>query len=217
MGKENEQVIDFLEKMEIEAQGLVNRGVRYYAKPATEVLAFAKLALEVVQYLADMLDIWVRTPCDYEAVTYFAEKLKSHYPHTQSIRSTINKELAAFRETIEPAIALDKAKDRLIQWLVNESGADICSKCSKKKEWEALWEKNHFADCPYLEKRECAKYMVEYFSKFQPEANNESEPEEDYDPEPDAHTCDYSAEGECKICGAIRYGSMLYREIYGGE
>lgn len=170
--EQKEKVLEFIEKMEIEAQSLVNRDVRYYAKPAAEVLEFAKLALVVVQDLANMYDIWARTPCDFESVTFFAEKLKSHYPHTQSIRSTIDKELAAFRETREPAIALDQAKDQLIEWLLDESGADICSKCSKKKEWEALWEKNHFADCPYLENRECAKYMVEYFSKFQPEASD---------------------------------------------
>ena len=33
----------------------------------------------------------------------------------------------------------------------------------------------------------------------------------------DAHTCDYDLSGECKICGAIKRGSPLYREIYGGE
>ena len=33
----------------------------------------------------------------------------------------------------------------------------------------------------------------------------------------DAHTCDYNWAGECQICGAIKYGSYLYRELYGGE
>ena len=153
--EQREKVLEFIEKMEIEAQSLVNRGVRYYAKPAAEVLEFAKLALVVVQDLANMYDIWARTPCDFESVTFFAEKLKSHYPHTQSIRSTIDKELALLRE---------------------QRGTD------------------------------------------EPEEPEETENPDLYeDPDPDAHTCDYSAAGECKICGAIRYGSMLYCEIYGGE
>ena len=33
----------------------------------------------------------------------------------------------------------------------------------------------------------------------------------------DAHTCDYNWAGECQICGAIKYGSSLHRELYGGE
>lgn len=41
--------------------------------------------------------------------------------------------------------------------------------------------------------------------------------DEEYDVDPDAHTCEYSAMGECQICGAIKYGSPLYRELYGGE
>lgn len=43
--------------------------------------------------------------------------------------------------------------------------------------------------------------------------------EEDEYPEElnDAHCCSYNADGMCEICGAIRYDSPLYREIYGGE
>jgi len=35
----------------------------------------------------------------------------------------------------------------------------------------------------------------------------------------DAHSCSrYTNEfGLCQICGAIKYGSSLYKEIYGGE
>lgn len=31
------------------------------------------------------------------------------------------------------------------------------------------------------------------------------------------HCCDYNADGMCEICGAVRPGSPLYLEIYGGE
>ena len=31
------------------------------------------------------------------------------------------------------------------------------------------------------------------------------------------HCCDYNADGMCEICGALRPGSPLYLEIYGGE
>ena len=37
------------------------------------------------------------------------------------------------------------------------------------------------------------------------------------DPDPDAHTHDYDEYGECKICGAIKYKSCLWFELYGGE
>lgn len=94
MEQKKEKVLDLLERMEIDAQKLVNRGVRYYAKEAKEVLPFAQLALEVVRELWAMYEIWAKCPIDVEAITFFAEKLKSHYPHTQSIRSTIDKELA---------------------------------------------------------------------------------------------------------------------------
>lgn len=35
--------------------------------------------------------------------------------------------------------------------------------------------------------------------------------------DPDEHVHQYNSSGECEICGAIEYGSPLYREIYGGE
>lgn len=44
----------------------------------------------------------------------------------------------------------------------------------------------------------------------------QKEAEDDYF-DPDAHVCDYNWAGECQICGAIKYGSYLYRELYGGE
>ena len=229
--EQKEKVLEFIEKMEIEAQSLVNRGVRYYAKPATEVLEFTKLALLVVRDLSDMYDIWAKTPCDYEAIRFFAEKLKSHYPHTQSICSTIDKELAAFCEKHTPAIALEKAKEQLIEWLISNSDADLCEYCSKGKETLEFQQKNQDggAFCPYNETALCInqnpasicrRFMLEFFiQKGQKENIAESpqgEPEDCYE-DPGAHTCDYSAAGECQICGAIRPGSMLYLEIYGGE
>lgn len=33
----------------------------------------------------------------------------------------------------------------------------------------------------------------------------------------DEHCCEYNADGMCEICGAVRPGSPLYLEIYGGE
>lgn len=155
MEQKKEKVLDLLERMEIDAQKLVNRGVRYYAKEAKEVLPFAQLALEVVRELWAMYEIWAKCPIDVEAITFFAEKLKAHYPHTKSICSTIDKELAL---------------------LIKQRGTNE-SEEPEETENPDLYE----------------------------------------DPEPDAHTCDYSAAGECKICGAIRPGSMLYLEIYGGE
>lgn len=94
MEQKKEKVLDLLERMEIDAQKLVNRGVRYYAKEAKDVLPFAQLALKVVRELWSMYELWAKCPVDVEAITFFAEKLKAHYPHTKSICSTIDKELA---------------------------------------------------------------------------------------------------------------------------
>ena len=33
----------------------------------------------------------------------------------------------------------------------------------------------------------------------------------------DSHVCDFNWLGECTICGALKPGSILYKEIYGGE
>lgn len=82
-----------------------------------------------------------------DALLTFAEKLKSHYPHTPSVCSMIDQELA-------------KALDDLIEI--------------------------------------------------------EEEEEEPYE-DPDAHTHDYDEYGECTICGAIKYKSCLWYELYGGE
>ena len=49
------------------------------------------------------------------------------------------------------------------------------------------------------------------------EEMQEEIPEDLYPFFADAHTCDYNWAGECKICGNIRYGSFLYRELYGGD
>lgn len=196
MEKKKEQVLNFLEKMEIEAQSLVNRGVRYYAKPATEMLPFAKLALEVVRELWSMYELWAKCPVDVEAITFFAEKIKSHYPHTKSICSTIDKELAAFRETRAPADSNGKVKE-ILQILHDIGGCDATDEYSKG--WDEA------IDTAFYEIKK--RYGVGFVSN--------DEVEEDFDP--DAHTCDYSARGECKICGEIRYKSPLWFEIYGGE
>ena len=231
MEQKKEKVLDLLERMEIDAQKLVNRGVRYYAKEAKDVLPFAQLALEVVRELWAMYELWAKCPVDVEAITFFAEKLKAHYPHTKSICSTIDKELAAFRETRAPAIALDKAKDQLIEWLISNSDADLCEHCTKGKESPEFQQKNQNGElfCPYSETALCInqnpasicrRFMLEYFIQKGNQENVEEAPKEEpeeYYEDPDAHTCDYSAAGECKICGAIRPGSMLYLEIYGGE
>jgi len=40
-----------------------------------------------------------------------------------------------------------------------------------------------------------------------------------YDDDPDAHSCSahLGEDGCCEICGDVVYGTVAYRDIYGGE
>ena len=67
--------------------------------------------------------------------------------------------------------------------------------------------------------REYASGYMDDKEKAEKWANelNGSEDAKEFYEDPDAHEHQYSAAGECEICGKIRYGSALYREIYGSE
>ena len=91
MNEKQAKVIEQLERMKLDAQALTEKGIRFYVLHAECAVNLATLALELLE---DYAERWDEFQADM--LTAFAERVKNHYPHTVSIRNTIDKELQAF-------------------------------------------------------------------------------------------------------------------------
>lgn len=91
MNEKQAKVIEQLERMKLDAEALTEKGIRFYVLHAECAVNFATSALELLEDYAERWDEF-----QGEMLTAFADRVKNHYPHTASIRSTIDKELQAF-------------------------------------------------------------------------------------------------------------------------
>ena len=91
MDNKKQGVLTQLERMREQAQKNVERDQSLYFIHSYCALSFAKTAIEVLTE-NDKKEQEIRA----EAVADFVERLKEHYPHSDSIISTINKEFAKF-------------------------------------------------------------------------------------------------------------------------